>query len=171
MELKEACKYALYKALLSGNELAKSTLTKVIFLAEYWMAKKTGKTCFNLPWYYDEYGPYLKIVTDSIHNEPDIKISARLRGFGQDTISKFYTIEPISETDYSLDNKIFENFIDEIIESYKILGYKEFINFVYDSYPIRKSERFSNLDLEALAELERQQELESIKSVHRILNV
>lgn len=127
------------------KELSNARLTKMIYLIDWRSAFDCGKTVTDIHWYFDNYGPFVHDIEETINDNLNI-------------------IQPIyTNTIYGTKKKLFilkndnihlenipqnvQNMIDIIIEKTKGLYWQQFINFVYSTYPIVTSERYTYLNL------------------------
>ncbi len=132
------------------TELSNARLTKMIYLIDWRSAFDYGEQITNINWYFDNYGPFVHDVEDVINNNSGLIKRV-------DT----YTIYGTKKTMFLLKNEDidFDNLsenvtstIDIIIEKTKRLYWKDFIDFVYSTYPIVTSERYTFLNLIKKAE-------------------
>lgn len=139
-------KYLLAKC----GHLPKGRLVKLFYLIDWKSAITSKKTMTDLEWYYNHYGPYLPTVVDYILSDPDIKtMPISNKDLGQhlhfDNTNKF---EDFSTKFLPDELKL----IDSVIHSTYDLSYKEFIKLVYSTYPVRRSQKYTHLNLIEFAE-------------------
>lgn len=128
-----------------SNDLNKTRTTKLVYLADWYMAQKYNQqmTCIN--WYFDHYGPYVSDVLDIAEKDDDLKIEKLPSAFG--TIK--YLVAKKDENkalDYELSRRE-EKILDKVIDETNLLSYRKFLDFIYDTYPIENSSKYSPLDL------------------------
>lgn len=142
------------------SELSNARLTKMVYLVDWRSAFDYGEQITDINWYFDNYGPFVHDVEDTINNNTDL--IKRVDTYNMYGTKK--TMFVLKNENICFDN-ISENIkstIDLIIEVTKGLYWQEFINFVYSTYPIVTSERYTYLNLVQKA-IEYRQELSEEK--------
>ncbi|MFV8044768.1 hypothetical protein ACMZ6T_08400 [Streptococcus pluranimalium] len=84
------------------------------------------------------------------HNSKVVIIEPTISNFG----TRKYLVKsknPKEELVFNLSDKE-RRIVDSVIEETKVLTWNDFIDFVYDTYPIKYSKRYGVLDLVALAQ-------------------
>ncbi|WP_449036201.1 Panacea domain-containing protein [Peptostreptococcus stomatis] len=129
-----------------GDDLTKTRITKLIYLIDWEYTKKYGKQMTEISWYFDHYGPYVSDVLDEADEDKKVSI--------QSTVSNFGTIKYIVRPKCGKELIHYEGLdvseievINEVFENTKMLSWNQFINYVYDTLPIKKSRKYSHLDL------------------------
>lgn len=136
------------------SELSKARLTKMVYLADWFSAKKNGEQITRINWYFDHYGPYVSDVYEEAKRDKMLEVKNEFTAFGTPKETIYLKA---SHTDLNLE-KIPERdreILDRVIEETQHLNWSEFIDYIYNTYPIRTEERYSILDLVSLAEEER----------------
>ena len=132
------------------NELSNARLTKMIYLVDWRSAFDYGEQITNINWYFDNYGPFVHDIEDTINNNPE-----KIRKVDTHTIYGTKKTMFVLKDEGIILNNLSENTtstINIIIERTKKLYWKDFINFVYSTYPIVTSERYTYLNLVQKAE-------------------
>lgn len=129
-----------------GDDLTKTRITKLVYLIDWEYTKKYGKQMTEISWYFDHYGPYVSDVLDEADEDKTVSI--------QSTLSNFGTIKYIVRPKYDKELIHYDDLdvseievINEVFENTKMLSWNQFINYVYDTPPIKESRKYSNLDL------------------------
>ena len=126
------------------NELSNARLTKMIYLIDWRSAFDNGKQITNIKWYFDNYGPFVHDVEEEIVNHPElIHIVETKNIFGKR--KKLYRLVD-DNVKLSIPTDI-ENIINTTISVRKGFYWLQFINFIYSTYPIVTSERYTYLNL------------------------
>ncbi len=126
------------------NELSNARLTKMIYLIDWRSAFDNGKQITNIKWYFDNYGPFVHDVEEEIVNHPElIHIVETKNIFGKR--KKLYRLVD-DNVKLSIPTDI-ENIINTTISVTKGFYWQQFINFIYSTYPIVTSERYTYLNL------------------------
>ncbi|MDU5989493.1 MAG: Panacea domain-containing protein [Anaerococcus vaginalis] len=129
-----------------GDDLTKTRITKLVYLIDWEYTKKYGKQMTEISWYFDHYGPYVSDVLDEADEDKTVSIQSTFSNFG--TIK--YIVRPKHDKDLihyeGLDVSEIE-VINEVFENTKMLSWNQFINYVYDTPPIKESRKYSHLDL------------------------
>lgn len=134
------------------DELSKTRLTKMVYLADWESAKKYGKQITKINWYFDHYGPYVPDVYQVALKDKKIDIKKGFSAFGspKETIEfdEEYSNYPVDKV--KLNQEQIE-ILDKIIEDTKFLNWSDFISYVYSTKPIESQKRYKTLDLVKLA--------------------
>jgi hypothetical protein len=138
--LKDITLYALCK----NTSISRSELTKLVYLFDYFHAKKFKKQYTNIRWYYDRFGPFVHDVENSILGVDGIKRSRSLNPFG-----KRGTYFSYSGECPDIDDQDLVNILDYVIGSYKEHTYKSFIeDLVYQTSPVKKTRQYDYINIE-----------------------
>lgn len=130
-------------------ELSKARLTKMVYLADWKSCINRGKQISKINWVYNHFGPYVEDVANTAQTDSifDIKSTTNFLGKSKQVVklkSENYDPKSLSVAD--------KNILDHIISITSKRYWNSFIELVYSTYPIIKSEKFSNLNLVELAE-------------------
>lgn len=132
------------------SELSNARVTKLVYLSDWKFALDHGGQISPVQWYFDNYGPFVWDIKDAAEGNPflfEVEESQNIYGSSKTLLRlKDETYEPDSLTPEQRAT------IDSVIESTKSLNFRDFINFVYSTYPVLASQRYSQLDLSILAE-------------------
>ncbi|MFB4471809.1 Panacea domain-containing protein [Oceanobacillus caeni] len=150
-KIKEVIYYFLIKYPYK-DELSKTRLTKMVYLADWESAKKYGRQITKINWYFDHYGPYVPDVYEVAAKDRKISIKKGFSAFG----SPKETIEFDEDyADYSIGrvrlNTEQIEILDKVIEDTMYLNWSDFISYVYSTKPIKSQDRYNKLDLVKLA--------------------
>lgn len=133
------------------DELSKTRLTKMVYLADWSSSLRNGCQLTNINWYFDHYGPYIVDVYNEVSKDPRLTIVNEMNRYGspKQTIklkdTPFDFIYRYKLSDETID------ILDDVINSTKKMYWSEFIDYVYNTYPIKNSNKYSFLNLEELA--------------------
>ncbi|WP_263576534.1 Panacea domain-containing protein [Acinetobacter pseudolwoffii] len=123
-----------------SQELSKARLTKMIYLADWENFKLSNKQISDIKWYFDNFGPYVTDVVDTAYNDPDVRLVSTRTIYGTEkTLIEYKGVTP------TLDEPV-RTILDKVIESTKTLSWKNFIEYVYATPPIKESTRYNYLD-------------------------
>ena len=123
-----------------SQELSKARLTKMVYLADWENFKLSNNQLSNIKWYFDNFGPYVTDVVDTAYNDPDVRLVSTRTIYGTEkTLIEYKGSTPI------LDESV-KKILDQVIESTKTLSWKNFIEYVYATPPIKESTRYNYLD-------------------------
>lgn len=138
----------IYYILQKHWELPNARITKLVFLSDWKSCLDYGNQITNINWYFDNYWPFVRDIENEISLNPDIFDISYEQNW-------FWSIKKIFSIKWSYKAKIDENLksvIDFVLNLTKDLDFNEFIKFVYSTYPIYKSRKFTFLNLKELAE-------------------
>lgn len=145
-KLKDIVAY-IYENYPYKNELSKSRLVKLVYLSDWFGAVIFNEPLTEIDWVFNHYGPYVDEVIDSIQNDPCFSISTTQNDYGANK----YLIRYFGGRKINL--KLNEKkIIDAVITKTKGMYYGEFIDYVYSTYPVQVSNRYSQLNLLQLAQ-------------------
>lgn len=134
------------------NELSKTRITKMVYLADWYSALKHGKQLTDIEWFFDHYGPYVSDVFDAVADDRHLIIKRDYNAFGnpKDIVALKKAYHVFDSPSIRMDNQN-QEILEEVIEDTQQLNWNEFIDYVYSSYPIKSSIRYNHLDLARLA--------------------
>ena len=143
-KLKDVLSY-IVKNYPYSDDLTKTRTTKLVYLVDWEYIKKYGRQLTSIEWFFDHYGPYVSDVLDEADKDRRISIKKTKSNFG--TV-KYMVVPKFTKNDivYSLTADEIE-VIDDVIEKTKLLSWNQFIRYVYDTSPIKNSEKYKKLDL------------------------
>lgn len=133
------------------EELSKARVTKLVYLADWKSAQKRGKQMTKIQWYFHNYGPYVDAVIESAKGDSRFKILSTSTMYGDS--KTLFTIKDGANAQKGLTDSDME-ILDEVICDTKQLYWDSFIKHVYDTYPIRVSDKYQNLNLVNFAKKE-----------------
>jgi uncharacterized protein YwgA len=139
------------------SELSNARLTKLVYLADWFSSLVDGKPMTNINWVFNHYGPYVDDVVDSVRGTQGFSIECEQNAYGA---SKNVISFIGNEEDIDLSQRE-EKILDVVIEKTKHLYFNDFIDYVYSTYPVKSQERYSALNLEALAKQYKQKSISS----------
>lgn len=130
-----------------ADDLSKARLTKLVYLADWRMAIEHGRQVTSISWLYNHYGPYVPDVERLATESSDFKLHGDVNMFGspKETIS---VVEGASWPSLTEEER---TVLDFVIEQTRNLSFADFLNLVYSTYPVVKSEQYQHLDLVAIA--------------------
>ena len=143
-KLKDVLSY-IVKNYPYSDDLTKTRTTKLVYLVDWEYTKKYGHQLTNIKWFFDHYGPYVSDVLDEADKDRRISIKKTKSNFG--TV-KYMVMPKFTKNDivYSLTTDEIE-IINDVIKKTKLLSWNQFIRYVYDTSPIKNSEKYKKLDL------------------------
>lgn len=130
------------------DDLTKTRITKLVYLIDWENVKEYGTQITNIEWFFDHYGPYVSDVLDEADEDKTVSINSTISNFG--TVK--YIVKPKNDKKELLYDDLTDNdkdIIDRVIDKTKSFYWNEFINYVYSTEPIKKSTRYSALDLKS----------------------
>lgn len=138
------------------DELSKTRLTKMVYLADWENAKKHKKQLTKIKWYFDHYGPYVLDVYNTAQKDRRINIKQTVSPYGspKEIIEFSGDYRDMTDNEVDLTEKEMK-ILDKVIEDTQYLNWNDFIKHVYSTYPIENQKRYNYLDLVQLAKEER----------------
>lgn len=129
------------------SELSNARLTKMVYLADWESSRMTGKQITDIEWYFNNYGPFVDDVRLEAEHDTAIEVVHTNTMFGTPKV-QIRLINP--NVEIRLQKSEME-ILNKIIESTKDKFWNAFIRYVYDTYPVKNSPRYTSLDLPLLA--------------------
>ncbi|MEC4565328.1 Panacea domain-containing protein [Paenibacillus sp. CMAA1739] len=137
------------------SELSKTRITKMIYLADWKSTQKFGSQITDIVWYFDQYGPHADNVYSTALKDKKLMIQHErtVYGYPKDVI----IIKKTGQSDrlgfeFLTVNEL--EVLNEVIEDTKHLNLSEFIDYVFDTFPLKNESKNKVLNLVKLAELE-----------------
>lgn len=142
--LKDVIAYIL-KEYPNKGHLSKARLNKLIYLVDWKSAIDNRKQVTNIKWIYNHYGPYVTDIEKLIRENPDIFKIEKIENFygNEKNIIKLVD-KPKGVNEISKETK---EIIHKVFESTKNMNWTTFIDSVYATYPVKNSEKMSEMDL------------------------
>lgn len=131
-----------------AHELSNARVTKMVYLADWCFAIHHKKQITSIRWYFDTYGPFVKDIENTAKEFSDIFVI----NYGNNRYGRPKKTLELKNANYpvKLESEV-ETTIEYVVSISKNLYWDGFIKLVYSSYPIRNSDRYTHLDLKALA--------------------
>lgn len=139
--------YYIIKTYPIKDHLSNARITKIIYLADWYSANVFRHQITDIKWYFNNYGPFVNdILETAMQNENlfSVKIINNFYGAPKRIIGIKDDYKP-NLTDQDIQA------LQRVIEITKDKTWEQFITFVYSTYPIVSSERYTELDLLELA--------------------
>jgi len=130
------------------DALSNGRVTKLVYLSDWRHVLIEGKQITSVEWIFDNFGPFVWDVMETARAHPDLfRIEQTETVLGSPK-----RVLRCIDTEYRPKLGVSERAaIDHVIKATLTLSWEAFIRLVYSTYPIVASERYSSLDLEALA--------------------
>ncbi|GGA30936.1 Panacea domain-containing protein [Psychrobacillus lasiicapitis] len=132
------------------SELSKARLTKMVYLADWFSAKRDGKQITKIDWYFDHYGPFVTDVYEEAKKDKKLEIKHEWTAFGTPKETIYLKNDDDDDIVYKITRQE-QRILDQVINETKFLNWSEFIDYVYNTYPIRTQDRYNFLNLIQLA--------------------
>ncbi|MGY5618752.1 Panacea domain-containing protein [Vibrio cincinnatiensis] len=129
------------------SELSKSRLTKLVYLADWYSSLVDDQELTGIEWHFNHYGPYVEDVIDEVMSSPFFSLEHQLTIYGTDK----FLVKFNGRIDPGQINPRVKQILDAVIHDTQKLYYNDFIDFVYSTYPVKRSSRYEDLDLVSLA--------------------
>ena len=148
-KLRDALVYLLCAAREHNRPVvANSRLTKMVYLADWRMALSADRQITEIRWRYHHFGPFVPDVRARANQSNSLDVNGDTDLFGSPT---WIRLAETARMDWpSLDDDEVEA-LQTVIDATIDLSYEEFLAAVYETYPIRVSRKYSELDLVTLA--------------------
>ena len=134
------------------DELSRARVTKLVYLSDWVSSLHYGGPITNTQWVFNHYGPYVGDVPATVASSPVLMESPETNAFGSP--KRVITAVPGAVDGLSDSERAV---VDAVLGHTESMTFTKFIDYVYDSYPIRASKRYDTLDLGAFAAQAQQQ--------------
>lgn len=132
------------------GELSNARLTKMVYLSDWHHTVYSNARMTEIDWFFDNHGPFVWDVKNKAAEEREwFRIVETKNMYGSRKTLIELRDRDVAEIEISESEK---DSISKMIERTKGLYWDDFITFVYSTFPVLVSEKYSQLDLEALAE-------------------
>ena len=128
------------------EELSDSRVTKMIYLLDWKSCLMYGKQATSISWYFDNYGPYVSDIVSVVSDSSTMELKIKRNMYGN--IKKHIELKVDSVSNLS---KNCDELLAKVIKATQTKNYNDFVKFVYSTYPVRVSEKYSHFDLPLLA--------------------
>ena len=132
-----------------SQELSNARLTKIIYLCDWQSCKESGQQMTSIEWYFDNFGPYVNDVRDGAINSNELDVVDTINVYGT---PKTQIIAKANVGYGDIDERS-KKIIDDVMDRTKTMFWKNFIDYVYSTEPIKNNSRYSYLDLEKISRL------------------
>lgn len=141
----------LYLKISYKADLSKARFTKLVYLADWKMSQRYGRTISHIEWLFNHYGPYVEDVVNLARDSADFNVVVTRNAYGSikeqvQFIGDIYNCNSLDSDEIQV--------IEEVVRETDPLYFNDFINHVYSTYPVRESNRYSVLDLPKMAQKE-----------------
>jgi len=130
------------------TELSNARVAKMVYLADWKSVLVRGNSITSIKWVFDNYGPFSYNVFNSVVDDQGFEIGYTTNAFG----ARKKLIKAKDGIVYPTLNEEERGILDNIIDMTRPLNWQEFIKLIYSTYPILTQDRYSTLDLVALAQ-------------------
>ena len=132
------------------HEMSNARLTKMVYLCDWHHTVYAHSRMTTINWYFDNHGPFVWDIKDEVSERPKwFRMVNTVNMYGSkksliELVKKDYSGDDLTESEKSS--------VVNIIKRTKALYWDDFITYVYSTYPILSSEKYSYLNLEELAQ-------------------
>ena len=126
-----------------------SRATKLIYLVDWRHVLEFDRQATRILWYFDHFGPYVDL-TDNLNKLFDISYETKGEGSYKRTRRTLSLPSPPKSDPRNLDSSV-RKICEEVVEKTKSMGYLQFMRYIYQTVPVRVSEKYSTMELEKIA--------------------
>lgn len=141
----------IYSKITHKSDLSKARFTKLVYLSDWKMSQEHGRSISNIDWVFNHYGPYVDDVINCAKNDIDFNVITTRNAYG--SLKEQIEYVGPSQNQLHLDSDEMR-VLEEVVRETDPMYFNDFINHVYETYPVRKSNRYSVFDLPKLAKKE-----------------
>lgn len=141
----------IYANVSHKSDLSKARMTKLVYLADWKMSQKYGRSISNIDWVFNHYGPYVEDVVNLARDDAEFGVVVSRNAYG----SMKERIEYLGLVGkYSSLGRDEVSVLDEVVKETEGMYFNKFIEHVYSTYPVKESSRYDVLDLPKMARKE-----------------
>lgn len=133
----------------NNKSIANYRLTKLVYLLDWLSCMKLGSQVTDIKWKYHSFGPYVDNIAKVVENSIDI-FHIENQDLGSSSKKRFKLKSLSCHSNHKVNEKL-SKLLDYVYQKTHDLNSSEFIDLVYSTYPVRMSDKYSELDLEKLA--------------------
>ena len=127
-----------------------SRTTKMIYLVDWKYALKYGRQATEVRWYFDQFGPYVNLVTD-FTKRFDLKKARNSKSKYRRRLRWLVLKTDVSkDVGNSLSDEV-KDVCKDVIEDVGNLSYTGFIRYVYRTPPVRYCDKFKFMNIAKVA--------------------
>lgn len=126
------------------SELSKTRLTKLVYLVDWESTKKHGRQATKIRWFFHNFGPYVDDVIEAVQSDKRFDVITTENFYGDEKLEIKLKESSKGNSNISAEDA---EIIDAVISNTKSMYWNTFIKHVYDTAPIKNSNRFRYLDL------------------------
>lgn len=148
-ELRDIVRY-ICAAYPHSSDLSNARLTKIVYLAD-WRAALAGLgQISNIRWIFNNYGPWVPDVYEAAKNDPLLEVNAQQNYYGSD--KRLIRKRPDAQINIdTLLDTTSRAVLDSVFADTQDMYFGQFIDYVYDTPPVKGSHRKGTLDLAEFA--------------------
>lgn len=129
------------------EELSKSRLTKMVYLADWKSSIERGKPITDITWIFNHYGPFVDDVIETARRYPEFDVQTTTNMLGNP--KQVVRVSENGRRPSLLEDE--QGLLDFVVQSTENLSWNDFIKLVYSTYPVASQPRYRELDLTDLA--------------------
>lgn len=131
------------------DDLSNARLNKIIYLADWRNILRNQRQISDISWVFNHYGPFVNDIINVVKDNPDtFSIKCDENAYGKPKQIIYLNNYDNSQNLLSIDDN---ESIDFVMEKTCNMGFNQFIQYVYSTYPVLSSQHGDKLDLEAKA--------------------
>jgi hypothetical protein len=130
------------------RDLSKARTIKFLYLCDWLSAVERGQTVTDIDWYFNHYGPYVRDIENQVRSSPEIRWQSGRNAYGTPKETLAWRQQPIGKPRLSRTDR---EVIDRVISETESMNFTEFLNLVYNTYPVKRTEKYEGMDLLQLA--------------------
>lgn len=133
------------------QELSNARLTKLVYLTDWASARVGDAPVTDIKWIFNNYGPWVPDVVATAQLDSRLGVVTETNAYGSLKRRVEFISVDSGTTASRLDART-KLLVDTVIAETEKMYFNEFIDYVYDTEPVKTGERGSTLDLVAVAE-------------------
>ena len=144
----------IYFCQKSKAELSNARLTKLVYLSDWLSLLKNGKQITHIDWLFNRYGPYVNDIFDLVNEDKDtFEVKEEKNFYG----AKKIAISLRKRKEYKKTEEI--SIANMVLKATEDKNFEKFIDFVYETPPVKNTERYSFLELSDFAKTHKEEGL------------
>jgi uncharacterized protein YwgA len=122
---------------------SRTRIVKLLYLIDYFSSKKLGSKITKVNYNYYYYGPYSPVIADKIQElkSKGVLVESEVENsFGEKSFL-YDVVKPKKDLKDLLKDSKKTGIIDEVIEKYGQMNFKQLLEFVYSTPPVEKNKQ------------------------------
>lgn len=132
------------------SELSNARLTKLVYLADWRSVQDNGTQISEIGWFFDQFGPWVPDVIDAARADSRFEVILGANAYGSPRRTVQLQRDAVDSVDALVDGRTRE-ILDLVMAETSGMYFNRFIDYVYQTLPVRETPKGSPLPLASIA--------------------